>query len=123
MDRIRINGLRFRAVWNTELPRQATLTARLAGGGQAQELIEDETLGLIATNEWPQELQGQVRFVSVQQEEGSNYRIISFEATEAVVRLIQAENGVISLGSDSATIRNNKKPCKKGSSIVYRLQK
>ena len=80
-------------------------------------------LGLIATNEWPEELQGQVRFISVEQEEGSHARLIRFEATEAVVQLIQEEGGTISIGSDSATIRNNKKPVKRGTNIVYRLQK
>ena len=123
VSRVQVNGQRFRAIWNTDLPRQATLTAKFTGGGRAQELIEDEVLGLIATNEWPEELQGQVRFISVEPEEGSNARIIHFEATEEVVRLIQEEGGTISIGSDSATIRNNKKSVKRGANIIYRLQK
>ena len=123
VDRVRVNGHRFRAIWNSDLPRQATLTARFAGGGDARELIEDDTFGLITTNEWDPELRGQVRFVEARREEGSNYRIIRFEATEAVVQLIQAEGGVISIGFDSATIYNNKKPCKRGTPVVYRLQK
>ena len=87
------------------------------------ELIEDPHLGLVATNEWPEELQGQVRFVSSQNEEGSNYRLIRFEATEAVVTRIQEAGGYVFIGFDRATVQNNKKPCKRGTQIVYRLQK
>ena len=61
--------------------------------------------------------------MSSQQEEGSNYRLVRFEATEAVVDLIQGQNGLISIGLDRATVQNNKTPVKRGSRVVYRLQK
>ena len=123
VDRIQVGGLRFRARWNTDMPRYATLVARFSGGGNARELIEDPHLGLVATNEWPDDLQGQVRFVSSQQEEGSNYRLVRFEATEAVVSRIQEQNGFVSIGLDRATVQNNKNPVKRGSQVIYRLQK
>ena len=123
VDRVRVEGHRFRAAWNTDMPRHATLVARFNGGGNARELIEDPHLGLVATNEWPEELQGQVRFVSSQQEDGSNYRLVRFEATEAVVTRIQEQNGLVSIGLDRATVQNNKTPVKRGSQVVYRLQK
>ena len=122
-QRLRVNGHRFRARWNTDMPRLATLVARFSGGGSAQELVEDPHLGLVATNEWPEALQGQVRFVSSQQEDGSNYRLVRFEATEAVVTRIQEQNGLVSIGLDRATVQNNKTPVKRGSQVVYRLQK
>ena len=81
-------------------------------------------LGLVATNEWPEELQGQVRYVGVEQEGGtSNHRVIRFEATEAVVRHIQQAGGTIAIGFGRCTIRSNGKPVKAGSTVVYRLQK
>ena len=123
VDRIQIGAHRFQAIWNTDLPRLATLCAKISGSGDAKALVEDETLGIITTNEWAQDLQGQVSFVSVQQEEGSNNRLIWFEATEQIVQLIQNEGGVISFGSDSATIQNNRNRVKRGVNITYRLQK
>ena len=123
VERIQIGDHRFKAMWNTDLPRLATLCAKVSGSGNPQTLVEDETLGIITTNEWPQELQGQVSFVSVQQEEGSNNRLIWFEATEQIVHLIQEEGGVISFGSDSVTIQNNRNRVKRGANVIYRLQK
>ena len=124
VDRINVGGQRFTAAWNSDLPRIATLTARFNGGGNAQEMVEDPHFGLITTNEWSQDLQGQVRFVSVQQEErNSGYRLIRFEATEAIVNLIQAAGGTISIGFGRATVENNKKSVKRGATIVYKLQK
>ena len=124
-QRIRVNGQRITAGWNYNLPQHATLMARFNGSGDARELIEDAFLGLIATNEWPADLQGQVRFIRVQQEEtpSSGYRLIRFEATEEVVRHIQAANGTIYLGFGKATVECNKIPVKEGSRVVYRLQK
>ena len=123
-DRIQIDGLSFRATWNTELPRHALLTARFDGTGSPSELIEDPHLGLVATNEWPEELQGQVRYVGVEQEGGtSNHRVIRFEATEAIVNHIQRAGGTIAIGFGRCTIRSNRKPVKAGSTVVYRLQK
>ena len=88
-DRVNINGQRFQARWNTDMPRHPTLVARFSGGGNPTELIEDPFLGLVATNEWDEDPQGQVRFVSAQQESNSTYRLVRFEATEAIVNLIQ----------------------------------
>ena len=125
VSRIRVNGQRLIARWNYDLPQHATLMARFNGTGDARELIEDPFLGLIATNEWPGDLQGQVRFIKVQKEENPDkgFRLIRFEATEAVVRRIQAANGTIYLGFGKATVENNKNPVKEGSTVVYRLQK
>ena len=122
---IRVSGQCVVASWNYELPQHATLMARFNGTGDARELIEDAFLGLVATNEWPEGLQGQVRFVKVQKEENpsSTFRLIRFEATEAVVKRIQAAGGTIYLGFGKATVENNKNPVKKGSTVVYRLQK
>ena len=124
-SRIRINGQQVTARWNYDLPQHATLMARFSGTGDARELIEDSFLGLVATNEWPEELQGQVRFMKVTKEDkpSSGFRLIRFEATEAVVRRIQAANGTIYLGFGKATVENNKTPVKEGSRVVYRLQK
>ena len=124
-QRIRIKGRRVIARWNYNLPQHATLMARFNGSGDARELIEDAHLGLVATNEWPAELQGQVRFIKVQQEANpaSGYRLIRFEASEAIVRRIQQAGGTIYLGFDKATVECNKVPVKEGSKVVYRLQK
>ena len=124
-QRIRVGGQRVVASWNYQLPQHATLMARFNGSGDARELIEDPFLGLIATNGWPAELQGQVRFVKVQKEDkpDKGYRLIRFEATEAVVKRIQAAGGTIYLGFGTATVENNKNPVKEGSTVVYRLQK
>ena len=128
VDRITIDGQRFRATWNTDLPRHAILTARFLGSGSPAELINDTYLGVVATNEWPNELQGQVRFLSSKQEErpnsrGETARLIRFEASEEVVRRIQEANGTIYLGFGKATVENNMNPVKRGSRIAYRLQK
>ena len=124
-QRIRVNGQRVIARWNFDLPQHATLMARFHGSGDARELIEDTFLGLIATNEWPDDLQGQVRFVKVQHEENpsSGHRLIRFEASAEVVRRIQQANGTIYLGFGKATVECNKIPVKEGSKVVYRLQK
>ena len=124
-QRIRVNGQRVIARWNYDLPQHATLMARFHGSGDARELIEDAFLGLIATNEWPDDLQGQVRFVKVQHEENpsSGHRLIRFEASAEVVRRIQQANGTIYLGFGKATVECNKIPVKEGSKVVYRLQK
>ena len=126
--RITINGRSFRAAWNTDLPRHAILTARFLGSGNPAELVNDPFLGLVATNEWPEDLQGQVRFLSSSQEERPNSRgeiarLIRFEASEEVVSRIQAANGTIYLGFGKATIENNRNPVKRGSRVVYKLQK
>ena len=124
-QRVRVGGQRVVARWNYELPQHATLMLRFNGSGDARELIEHPVLGLVATNEWPEELRGQVRFVKVQKEEkpDKGFRLIRIEATEEVVRRIQQAGGTIYLGFGKATVENNKNPVKEGSTVVYRLQK
>ena len=126
VDRVRVTindrEYSFRANWNSDLPRLATMSARFNGGGNPVELIEDPDLGLVASNDWPEELQGQVKFISAQQEKGSDYRLVRFEATENVAELIQACDGLVYIGFDRGTIQNNKKDCRRGVPIVYRLQ-
>ena len=108
--------------------RRRALVARFLGSGNPSELINDPFLGLVATNEWPAELQGQVRFIGSKSEaqpnsRGEVARLIRFEASEEVVRRIQDANGVIYLGFGKATVECNRTAVKRGSRVIYKLQK
>ena len=128
VSRIQVNGHRFRASWNTDLPRRASLVARFLGSGNPSELINDPFLGLVATNEWPAELQGQVRFIGSKSEaqpnsRGEVARLIRFEASPEVVAQIQAQGGSIHIGRLLGTVQSGKKAVKRGANINFVLQK
>ena len=127
-NRVRVNGHRLRADWNTNLPRHAVLTVRFRSHGNPQDLLEDPVTGVVSLNRqaqvpWPRALQGQIRFLSVHPEEGSQFRLARFEASSEVVRYIQENNGSMYIGGSRGTVQSNKKDVKKGMQVAYRLQK
>ena len=115
---------RLRAVWNHQLPRVARLTVRAGTRGNAEDLIEDDGIGIVRLNRWPEHLRGQVRYLgTIPSEDDSNYRLIRFEASPAVVQQIQEANGMMFVGRHLGTVQSGKRPVKRGSTINYVLQK
>ena len=119
----RVQGQHFRGDWNHDLARHATLTVRFSSYGNPQDLLEDPDIGAVRMNNWPRELQGQIRYLSVRSEEGSNYRLARFEASEEVVRRIQDNRGQMRIGFEMSTVRSGKKDVKENSPVVFKLQK
>ena len=122
-DRVRVQGQKFRADWNYNLPKHAIMTARFASSGNPQELLEDPDIGVVRMNRWPEHLQGTIRFLKVKNEDGSQCRLARFEGPEEVVKLIKAKNGLMRVGFENATVQSGKKDMKGDSPVVYRLQK
>ena len=123
-ERVLVNGSRLRATWNHQLPRVARLTVRAGIRGNAEDLIEDDGIGIVRLNRWPAHLRGQVRYLgTIPSEDDTNYRLIRFEASPAIVQLIQEANGTMFIGRYHGTVQSGKRPVKMGSTINYVLQK
>ena len=122
---LRYNGQRLRAQWNHQLPRVARLTIKAGRRGDPSELIEDEGMGIVRLNEWPEAVRGQVRYISTiaSDVEDPDHRLIRFEASPEVVRLIQDSQGSIWIGRYKGTVQSGKKNVKHGSPVKYYLQK
>ena len=122
-DRIRVQGQRFKADWNYNLPKHAIMTARFTSSGNPQELLEDPDIGVVRMNRWPEHLQGKIRFLKIKNEEGSQCRLARFEGPEELVQLIKAKQGLMRVGFENATVHSGKKLMQGDSPVVYRLQK
>ena len=128
-ERLRVHNTRLRAQWDHELPRVARLTVKFSSGGDAQELIEGELVGITRLNGWPtsgpNSVRGQVRYLHTirSDEENPTHRLVRFEASPAVVALIQGRDGLIHIGRGRGTVQSGKKAVKRDSSVNYYLQK
>ena len=124
-DRVRVNGMRFRGVWNHELTRVASLTIRFSGPGAPEDLIEGSLAGLARINRWPAEFRHQIRFQQLVHEDEApgTHRIIRFEATPEVVQRILDADGWIFIGTDRGSVYFNKKTLTKNSTVTYHFQK
>ena len=128
-ERLRVHGARLRAQWDHQLPRVARLTVKFSGGGDPKELIESELVGVLRLNGWPtsgpNSVRGQVRFLHTIRtaEDDPDYRLVRFEASPAIVALIQAKDGYMYIGKGRGTVQSGKKPVKRDSNVHYYLQK
>ena len=122
-DRVQVNGRHLKAAWNYNLPSVAIMTARFSSSGDAKELIEDPAIGIVRMNRWPAHLQGQVRFLKVKNEDGSQFRLARFEAPEEAVGLIKAKDAQIRIGFELGTVHSGKQFVKGDAVVQYRVQK
>ena len=99
------------------------MTVRFSSSGDPRELLEDPDIGVVRMNRWPAHLEGQIRYLKVKNEEGSNYRLARFEAPEEVVGLIKAKDGFIRFGFELGTVQSGKQPVKGDVVVQYRVQK
>ena len=122
-ERVQVHGRQLKADWNYNLSLIAIMTVRFSSSGDPRELLEDPDIGVVRMNRWPAHLEGQIRYLKVKNEEGSNYRLARFEAPEEVVGLIKAKDGFIRFGFELGTVQSAKQPVKGDVVVQYRVQK